>query len=601
MYGFPDTLYSQPAQLFDNMNNSGFQDFSQQNGIFFSRKSGNWNDPSVWETTGTTTKLPTKNSIVYIRHNVLANITTTCYHLFISGTLSFATAVSVSVNGNIQATGTIDMTSANNSNLVLYGVNNSIVTFVSGASGTVTYARAGDQNIMDLSYRNVTVIGSIGTKYAIADLNIHGNLWLQNGAVELSSYNLTVSGTTTVGQAKGTLSKTGSGAVLFIGQLTFRDASIISFTGNPNVEFRGGIALYTATLPNFGNGSISFTTNNQSITSLLGSQSCQFAVMPIISGAITLTIGANVTLILYNSINGNNSSSKLINSGTISLRDTTLPMTVGIFDYLTTPNTIEYNFDTNYILPYTAYYSLSTKGGGLKSLLGNTTLLGNLTTGANGAPSGNISFSSYNLTVNGSTQFDSNVIESGSGNSYLFIGNVYFHTGNIDFSYGNPTIEFRGGVTFYGTTWVLGTGTKKFATNNQVFSTPFGTTLYNIDGPILISGAISLTNNIATSPYGMVSTGSIDGDNSMSTFINKGRVQYQSPTQPMTTGVLDCSTITNNFIYNLSGNQDIKGGTYQNLTIGGSGVKTLQGNIVVLGTYTVTGTASLNLNGYTKT
>ena len=73
----------------------------------------------------------------------------------------------------------------------------------------------------------------------------------------------------------------------------------------------------------------------------------------------------------------------------------------------------------------------------------------------------------------------------------------------------------------------------------------------------------------------------------------------------MTTGVLQCNNGANTFKYNMAGDQDVTGGTYRTLEFGGSGVKTLQGNVVVNttagGSWSITGTASINYNGYTIT
>ena len=75
----------------------------------------------------------------------------------------------------------------------------------------------------------------------------------------------------------------------------------------------------------------------------------------------------------------------------------------------------------------------------------------------------------------------------------------------------------------------------------------------------------------------------------------------------MATGVLDTSTNANTWIYGLN-NQDIKGSAtispkqeYRNLTLNGTGVKTLQGYVSVLNTYTLTAPATLANNGFTLT
>jgi hypothetical protein len=124
---------------------------------------------------------------------------------------------------------------------------------------------------------------------------------------------------------------------------------------------------------------------------------------------------------------------------------------------------------------------------------------------------------------------------------------------------------------------------------------------------IVISGAITLT--LSTQGTNFTSNGVINGTVAGSTLLMgaSANLFYNNTTQPMATGVLDTSTNLNTFIYG-SGNQQVKGNPiagqfqqYRNLTLNGGGNKTLQGNINVQNTYTVTAPAALVLNGFTKT
>jgi hypothetical protein len=102
---------------------------------------------------------------------------------------------------------------------------------------------------------------------------------------------------------------------------------------------------------------------------------------------------------------------------------------------------------------------------------------------------------------------------------------------------------------------------------------------------------------------------SLNGNNANSKVLISANsvVTHNGATQPMATGILDTSTNLNTWIYgNL--NQDIKGSptispkqVYRNLTLNGTGVKTLQGYCSVLNTYTLTSPAVVNNNGYTIT
>ncbi len=73
----------------------------------------------------------------------------------------------------------------------------------------------------------------------------------------------------------------------------------------------------------------------------------------------------------------------------------------------------------------------------------------------------------------------------------------------------------------------------------------------------------------------------------------------------MLVGILQCDAAANTFKYNRAGNQDVLGGTYRTLEFGGSGVKTLLGdvfvNVTAGGSWSITGTASINYNGFSIT
>jgi hypothetical protein len=96
-------------------------------------------------------------------------------------------------------------------------------------------------------------------------------------------------------------------------------------------------------------------------------------------------------------------------------------------------------------------------------------------------------------------------------------------------------------------------------------------------------------------------TGILNVTVSGSAFINQAVFRYQNSQQPMQTGVLQCNSVVNTFIYNLVDNQNVTPGTYINLTLAGSGAKKLLGNVSVVNAYTLISPATLNSNGYTLT
>jgi hypothetical protein len=457
------------------------------------------------------------------------------------------------------------------------------------------------------TFHNLTISGT-GTKSLGVNTTLNGNLSLPNvgvvgGVFELSSYDLFVNGTTTLGgQANVTLSKNGSGNITFVGLLLISNPNILSFTGNPNIEVRGGITQQSNFTSNTGTGNLTYTTNNQ--TNTISGNGITFYNV-VIANNIILTNTGSSAFIVSNILNGSNASSSFVNQGITYISSNILPMNVGILDISTSSNTFGYNGNLSMNIPNLSYRNLFIGGTGTKSLTTNSTINGNLVIGL----SGNLECSIYDLTINGTTTlsdgtFGASLSKSGSG-TILFIGAVScFFSGNYFNLPGNPILEFRNGFSYNSNSPSLnfGNGIIKVSTNNQTFNLSQSPTINN---PILISGAITLTY-ISTS---WNFNGTINGDdpNSKLLMSASSTLTYRNATQPMATGILDTSTNLNTWIYG-NANQDIKGGpstlakqVYRNLTLNGGGTKTLQGYVSVLNTYTLTSPATLNNNGFTLT
>jgi hypothetical protein len=491
-----------------------------------------------------------------------------------------------------------------------------LTTFI---TNVVNYNYNGNVTISYLNFQGLEISGT-GTKTASGNTVVGSNLLVSSGTFQLSTFDLTVTGTSIVTPTFGFLAKNGAGSILFIGNFQpGNGAGQTDFrTGNPTVELRGGLTI-TNSNPNpntiyTGLGQWTFTTNNQSMNSWNTNFPINFDAPITIASGITLTVAASMYAQFSNTINGASVTSNLTNRGFIGFHTlaSVSSMTTGTFDISTFTNTVLYTGNYSVTLPYSTYSSLTISGTGTKTLAANTTLSANLLIN-NG---GQLECSTHNLTVNGTSNINPTVsrypfVKSGAG-SLLFVGNVNLNTINgsyaLDLSGGNPTVEFRNGITV-GYAAILanwsrtGTGQWSFTTNNQTALIQALT--YNC--PVLISGAITVTmaNNALTTTF----TNTINGNDVNSRLIigASNVINYQSTTQPMATGVLDTSTNANTWIYGLN-NQDIKGSptispkqVYRNLTLNGTGVKTLQGYVSVLNTYTLTAPATLANNGFTLT
>lgn len=561
---------------------------------WYSVKDGNFSDPTVWMSNGAKKhSYPQAGDDVYISHNVtIEGSIKNSYsvgNIYVSGTLVFSNIagnITLTVTGDLQIAGTLDMSEANSSNLILNGVNNYVVNFPTpGVGTTITYERLGDQDLMPLAYANLALTGT-GNK----NINV----------------SLTVNYTTNV-SGPVLLNKSSSNKLTFIGSFTgiglLPTTCYLDNTVNADIEFRGGISY---DVRNFallsGTGNMYF---NGTQTINIGGQSPYNNYNNIlIQGTSVVTIApGNTPFVINGSINGSTSSSTLNVSGILWQATNTEPMATGIYNYnFGGTSIIGYVFNGNYTLPYAAYHGLQINGTGIKTLSAATTLTGNLSLDAGGA----LELSTFDFTVTGTTTYGSSasITKNGASGYTTLTGVVTISntsTASV-FSFNQPcTVEFQNGLFFdisqFIPVFVTGV-TLKFTTNNQAIDSGHGASAF-WGCNILISGAITLTNQ----NWGIGISGTLNGDNAASTFNNIVSFNYQNNQQPMQTGILSSnnSGSKNAFIYGLSSPQDITGGNYYNLILQGSSAKRLLGNVSVKGTYTLTSPATLNTNGFALT
>lgn len=583
------------------------------------------NSSSVWTYTTNNQSITLQSSPTLPNTNLISGAIT----VTLSGSINFILSLSGTFNGNnvnskfLMGSGSyLYFLSDASANMMTTGIFDTYTN-----ANLVRYAYNGTGTIYQTSLSSLDVTGT-GTKTLIGNTTLSANLNLAatagsgtvQGALDLSAYNFTVTGTSTLSSVQ-LIKSSVSGTTLFTGLVTLSSSgniNVIDFsTNNNNIEFRGGISSSGGPLINTGTGTWSFTTNNQSITCVQG---FIFNCNILISGAITLTMNessAGIAVTLNGTLNGDNVNSKFVNRDTLGTGNQVLrfglnstPMSTGIIDITTNINTISFSYTGNGTIPFTSMYGYQiTSSTGTKKLGGNTTLLGNLSSSGG---SGILDCDVYNLTVNGTTtisnMLSAAIIKTGAGGTLTFIG-LLTSTGaggvnGIDLSTGNPNVECRGGITCGGNHKIkTGTGTWTLSTNSQSLTS--ATSNSTFDCALLISGAITVTV-----PSGSIFTltGTLDGNNASSTFDNRGTVTYNNATKPMNTnGVLQTNAAVNTWVYG-SGNQNILGGpslvakqVYRNLTLNGGGVKTLQGYVSVQNTYTLTAPATLNLNGFTLT
>ena len=593
---------------------------------WYTIKDGNWSDPSIWLSNGTKKhSVPQPGDDVYVDHvvdysnSLLASylFNSTINNIFISGKL-ISNGINLNQNrliitGNLICTGSIDLsTSLSLITIELRGANNFINSYNGGVVGVIQYNSPFNQSIVPITYFNLQ-ISNVNIKFLTSDLYVTGTLFIDGGStLDLSFYNSTIN----LSNLTGTLSKASStGLVIFNNNINILNSTgSISFSASPVINISGNITPLNGDLRsgfNLGSGVINVLTTQTWTPNTVANYPVSFGNGSIlIAAGKTLTIASpsgNIGGLLINgtaSINGVDNTSTLNINGCLAYGNTSNIMMTGIFNSNNSGTSqIIIWTGVNLNLPINSFYDLTIMG--TATLSSNTIVDHNLN--ING---GILQLANYDFTVDGATIYTGSLIKSGSGIVNLNTVTSINSTGNISFS-GNPTVNLSGNITGdVRNGFNFGNGTVNIVSNLSIGVNISGNLAPIINWNIVIASGITLKNtglnNSNSTLGGLNTTGSITGVDNTAIFDNRSVLTYQNALAPMSTGKLYCNQITNTFIYNLQGNQDITVPSdanpgYQNLILNNSGVKKILGDISVKGTYILTSPATLNLNGFTLT
>lgn len=243
------------------------------------------------------------------------------------------------------------------------------------------------QSVNAFTYGNLQINGS-GTKTSAGAITVSGNLSIGNGAtLSHGSYNLTVTGTSTIGggTSGGLILTSSTGTKQFISAVTVANGATWNNSGNSAVNFRGGLTnngTFTA-----GTGVYTFDTNSQNLNGTI-------SIPNVAVTGITLTNNNSLTVGTALSGTGgltNAASSSLTIGGTSGI--TTLTASAS-------GNTVTYNGGSQTVKAAT-YYILTMNGSGT-AVLGGTVSATTLNVSAAVLNTDNQSLSvSGTTTVNG--------------------------------------------------------------------------------------------------------------------------------------------------------------------------------------------------------
>ncbi len=589
----------------------------------FSVATGNWNSTSTWSATSggaSGASIPVASDNVTIEGGYTVTLSTSNTANLNSLTISSGAALTTSSNRSITAsTFTVNGTYNNGSSGAITATItiNGTYNHTSNADNfpTATWAATSNCNITGLTSVNLFTF----------PLQTYGNVTYnctgQTGSVDL----LDASGTTTI-QGNLTIQSTGSGTLYFRLSGQIHDPVILTINGNfnisggttdadnnggtPNTQVQifiggnfnqtGGVFNTSTSQPGV-NCVMTFTGTTSTFTQSggtfnTGSSRFNFIVA---SGA-TLTLNSNLTLVNGYGITVNSGGTLIVPTGV------TLNTTAGT---LTNNGTISgAGTITNYVQPGT-YTDLTISGSGIWTTVG-VTVNGILSMEGTATISDAITFgSNATLQYNTSTARTVGVewISNFSGTGGIIIANTGAITMNsAEVVYTSLTIN--SGATFRTNNFNLtisgdllnnGTFTPGNSTINYNNATGGQTvaaasyknlTLGNTSGEQIAAGNISVSTTFITTAGGTFNLGNNTLSGTLTTLTNNGIIRTQNTGTAITAGKTWGGTVQYDGVA-----QTVSNGTYNNLTLSGSGIKTKStGTTTVNGVLSLEGTATLS-------
>ena len=562
-------------------------------GTWLGTTSTDWNTGSNW-----CGGVPTSSTNVIIPSG-------TTYAPTIGSTGGICNSITINNSATLTIGGAYSLTvSGNWTNNGAFAPGTGTVTF----NGTTVIAGS-----TSTSFYNTTLSGSASVSTGVAT-TVNNNLTIGDGTTfTAAGFTLTVTGATTIGggTSGALIISSSAGAKLFTGLVTIASGGTWNNSGNSAIELRGGITnngTFTA-----GSGVYTFDTNNQAITGIL-------SIPSVAVTAITLT--NNNTLTVSTALSGTGGLTQSANA-TLNIGGTSGITTLAATN---SGNTVNYS-GTGQTLKVTSYYNLTLSGGAetfgaITTITGNLTLSGSATatTGINLSIGGNLlvgdgttfTVGAYTLGVTGTTTVGGGTsgtlsVTSTTGTK-TFTGALTINNGGAITETAAAALSFGSDVTITGTLTENGDASVGIAgslTNNGTYTSSTGT--HTFSGS---SKTIGGTNSVFIPSATFAGTYTNSGTLTVSTALSGtgGLTQGTSAVLNIggTSGITSLTaSATGNIVIYSGTNQSVNGTSFYNLTISGSGTKTMSGDVLISQTLTLTagtftvGSNTLTLNGPT--
>ncbi|MEI6754167.1 MAG: hypothetical protein WCK78_13495, partial [Paludibacter sp.] len=532
--------------------------------------STDWNTATNWSK-GT---VPTASDAAFVpnvTNKPIINSSAVCSSLtvFTGSGVTINGSNTLTVSGNIVNAGTV---TSNSGTISLTGTFTNTGTFNSN-TGTVNYNGAA-QTVAGVNYYhlalsgsgaktlqsgtttiggNLTLSGTVSTT-TVAVLSISGNLSIGDGTtLNAAGYNLTVTGTTTVGGGtSGILNITGINTKTFNGDVILSSGSTWNESAASDVSFGGSL-------------------NNNASTFTISTGNHTF------SGSSNLFSGSSITSIPYLTLSGSYSNNgtltvgttfggtgNIINNGTLNIGGTAWSINLTASSI---GNTVNYTGSSAQTIRGTTYYNLGLSGGGTKTFPSSISINNNISLASGTAADlgSNLVHTANVLNLNGIAQSSSTY--GGTGSIATTINTTYFAANTGILSTAN---NWTGATnTDWGTTTNWSKGTVP-----TIYDAVF---IPNVTNKPVI-GAAANCNNITINASSSVS---ITGTNTLTiagNWTNNGTFTANNSTV-LFTGATQTISGTN---------------TFNNLTAGGTGLKTFSTTPTVNGILSMEGTGTVS-------
>jgi hypothetical protein len=530
----------------------------------YSVATGNWNSTATWSATsggasGASAPVAADNVFIEGSRTVTVIASAACTNLNIAAGSTLTVNQTLAVSGTSTINGTIDLTSTMgtktftglvtiNSGATWTNVSET-VTFKGGITNSGTFTAGTGVHTFDTNSQTLT-----GT-FSIPSVTVTG------ATVVLTNMNTLTVGTALIGT--GGLTQAGS-AVLNIGGTS--TITTLDATTNANtVNYTG--AAQTVKAVNYSNLTLSdsgIKTLNAAITSvsgnltLSGTATATLLASLSIGGDLNIGSGTSLTLGIFTA-NGTTSGGNLTIAGTLNIGSTNyFPLNYG--SKVFTGGTVNYNASAVQTVSAESYNNLTLSGTSAKTLQAGTTIASNLT--LSGTASSTLV---ENISIGGD-------LTIGTGTTL----NLLTSTANRATSGGTLTIAGTGILNVGGTFPV-----------NYTTNTLGGTVNYNGTG----AQTVSALNYANLTISGARTTNSVT--------LESGTIGVSGTLSTTATFTSGAYVTTGNTVDLTGAAQTIGGIIYNNLTISGTGVKTLVATTTIDGDFTIPSLSTLAINSRT--